>query len=184
MLHSDVLKLLMPLDIAGIFSADAAVEGGALDAALASADVLLQEMFPAGSYQLLAEWERVVGVVPGLDDLVQIRQQRVVRKLRELGDIKKPYYVTLAASLGYEIHIQEYLPPMAGWMCAGDEVLPVDDPTVLFVWNIHIANQPVSYFQVGTSAMGERLCDWQDATELLALLEELRPAHVLFLYSV
>lgn len=182
-MHSEALQLLFPLDLGGVFEGDIRVEGNSLDAVRISAESLLEEMLPNRAYILLADWERVVGIVPGADEPLQARRDRVVKKLRELGDVKKPYYQALAESLGYSIYIQEYIPTMCGWVCAGDELITNDDPAILFVWNAHIFNQSVYWFHAGQSCAGERLAWWRPAEELETTLEDLRPAHVTFIFS-
>lgn len=182
MSHKDVLKQLMPLDAGSVFTADLEREGVLLDAAQDSAEGLLAETLPTGSYAVLGNWERLTGVASAVDSPLQSRREKVVRRLRELGDIKKPYFEALAASYGYQIYIQEYLPTMSGWAGAGDELIP-DDPAVLFVWNAHILGQGLYPFRAGQSAAGESLLWWRPAEELEALLNDLRPAHVLFIFS-
>lgn len=181
--HKDALALLFPLDLGGAFAGDTAVEGASLDAAGESAERLLLEMFPDTAFELLPDWERVCGVSPGEEDPLQTRRDRVVRRLRELGDIKKPYYEMLAAAMGYQVHIEEYLPTMAEWACAGDELIVPDDPAVLFVWNCHVLNQPIHYFRAGQSAAGDRLSWWDLADNLEVVLQDLRPAHVWFVFT-
>jgi uncharacterized protein YmfQ (DUF2313 family) len=177
------LQLLFPLELTGVFAGDLAVEGASLDTAQAWAETLLTEMLASRAYILLSDWERVTGIVPSTDEPLQSRRDRVVRKLRELGDIKKPYYEALARSFGYEFYIQEYIPTMAGWVCAGDELTTNDDPAILFIWNAHIFGQSIYYFHAGQSAAGERLAWWRQAEELELVLEELRPAHVKFIFA-
>lgn len=178
--HKDALTLLFPLELGGVFHGDTAVEGASLDATADSAERLLSEMFPDTAVELLPDWERVCGVYPQEGDPLQFRRDRVVRKLRELGDIKKPYFEMLAATLGYQIHIEEYIPTMAEWAGAGDELIVPDDPAVLFVWNFHILNQEIHYFRAGQSLAGDHLSWWNPADELEGILQDLRPAHVRF----
>lgn len=181
--HKDALALLFPLELGGVFQGDIAVEGASLDAAQESAERLLQEMFPDTAVELLPDWERVCGLVPKDGEPLQFRRDRVVRKLRELGDIKKPYFELLCATLGYEVHIEEYLPTMAEWAGAGDELIVHDDPAVLFVWTFHVFNQQVHYFRAGQSLAGDRLSWWIPAGDLEEILQDLRPAHVRFDFS-
>lgn len=183
MSHSDTLKLLIPLALGGTFSADLDLEGQALDAAQAAADILLDQTLPPSAHVMLADWERLTGMAPGPDEPVQSRRDKVIRKLQELGNIKKPYYVALAAALGYQIYIEEYIPTMAGWVEAGDELMIQDDERILFIWNAHIFNQSVYHFTAGQSLSGERLTWWRPATALENILDDLRPAHVQFVFS-
>lgn len=181
--HEEALNLLFPLELKGVHGRDMAVEGASLDDAAGSAARLLLEVFPETSYELLPDWERVCGVAHREDEPPEARRERVLRKLRELGDVKKPYYELLAASMGYDVHIEEYIPTMAEWACAGDELIVPDDPAVLFVWNFHVMNQEIRYFRAGVSAAGDRLSWWRVSDELEEVLQDLRPAHVRFIFS-
>jgi len=181
--HKDTLKALIPLDLGDTFAADVEQEGITLDSAQEIGGTLLDEMLPSKAYNLLAAWERVTGMAPAANEPIQSRRDRVARKLQQLGNIKKPYYEGLALALGYNIHIQEYLPTMPGWVGAGDELITDDDPAILFIWNAHIFNQSVYHFTAGQSMAGEYLSWWRPALELENLLDELCPAHVQFLFS-
>lgn len=183
MSHSDVLKLLIPLEVSGDYAADLALEGKVLDAGQTSADILLDETLPTTAYALLVEWEKLTATSPETGEPLISRRARVTRKLQELGDIKKPYFVGLALTLGYQIYIQEYLPTMADWAEAGDELIVPDDERILFIWNVHIFNQSVYHFHAGQSAAGERLTWWKPAAELESVMDELRPAHVHLIFS-
>ena len=133
--HSDVLKQLFPLSIGGVFEPDIKLEGAWLDAAAARAAVLKAEMFADSTDELIEYWERVYGLTPGAGDTLQIRRNRIVQKMRELGRLNLAYFTELAESLGLSIVIQELHPFMAGWSCAGDELL-VDDAD--WCWRIYI----------------------------------------------
>jgi len=183
MSHKQILAQLLPLELSGDNDTDLAVEGTILDRAMDSADSLLGEMFPYSSSRLLMAWERVTGIIPLVDEPVQRRRDKVIRQLRTLGDIKKPYFEALLASLGYSMTIQEYIPSMSGWTGAGDELIPDGIPEILFMWNCHIHNKSVYRFRSGMSAAGERLTWWVPDTAIEDLLTELRPAHVALIFS-
>lgn len=182
MLHRDILKRLFPIDLAGAFDGDTEVEGAQLDAAQARAEQLLREEYPDLSVELLPAWERVCGLIPGAEDTIKSRQDRVIRKLRERGGLSREYFIALAAAMGWTITIEELQPFMSGIGRAGD-VLYV--PGVRFIWRVSISGQPLYYFRSGQSAAGERLLWWPLATELENLLQDLKPAHtyIIFDYS-
>jgi uncharacterized protein YmfQ (DUF2313 family) len=182
MLHKDTLKLLFPIELQGSFEKDIELEGKQLDNAQARAEQLLREMFPDNAYELLPDWERVCGLTPASDETLQMRINKVIRRLRELGGLSRAYFINLAASLGYTITIEELRPFMAGWGSAGDTLYIYES---LWIWRVKISGQALYYFRAGQSAAGERLLWWPAQTALEDLLKELKPAHtyVIFDYS-
>jgi uncharacterized protein YmfQ (DUF2313 family) len=182
MLHKDALKLLFPIELQGDFEKDVELEGKHLDNAQSRAEQLLNEMFPYQSYELLPDWERVCGLTPGADDPLQLRRDRVIRKLRELGGLSRDYFIKLAEALGSTITIEELMPFMAGWGRAGDTLYIYES---LWIWRVKVSGQSLYYFRAGQSTAGERLLWWPAQTALENLLKDLKPAHtyVIFDYS-
>ncbi len=182
MLHKDTLKLLFPIELQGYFEKDIELEGKHLDNAQNRAEQLLNEMFPDGAYELLPDWERVCGFMPSADDPLQLRKDRVIKKLGEIGGLSRAYFINLASSLGYTITIEELRPFMAGWGRAGDTLYIYES---LWIWRVKVSGQSLYYFRVGQSVAGERLLWWPAQTVLEDLLKELKPAHtfVFFDYS-
>lgn len=180
MLHSAALKLLFPLELGPISDRDLEVEGSHLDNAQIRTADLLQEMFPDTAHELLPDWERVYGLTPVSGEPLQLRQQKLVLKLREIGDIKLPYFVALATELGYSINIEQLTPFMSGWSRAGDRI--GDD--LWWVWQITVLEKPAYSFRSGSSAAGETL-GWSPAGAALeSLFNDLKPADILmqFIY--
>lgn len=179
--NAEALKLLFPIPLGSEFEQALEADAVSLDAAQASADQLLVELFPDGAHALLTDWEHTCGVILGDGVPLQSRREQIIRKLRELGDIKAPAFVTLTASLGYEITIEHLTPFMAGWGQAG-ELLGVEDSW--WVWLITIKNKPVYGFRAGVSAAGEYLGWTWDASPLEQLFNDLKPAdvHLIYIY--
>lgn len=180
MLHSEALKLLIPLPLGPVSDRDLAVEGAQLDKAETRAGDLLQEMFPDMAHELLTDWERVCGLTPAADEPLQLRQQKLILKLRETGDIKAPYFIALAASLGYTVEINQLTPFMSGWSRAGDQI----GLEMWWVWQIIVRDKPAYSFRSGSSAAGETL-GWSPAGAALeGLFNDLKPAEILlqFIY--
>lgn len=174
MSHKDVLQSLFPLDLGGVFDADLGLEGKHLDAAQVSAELLLREMLPQSAGDSIADWERVCGLVPESTDTLQMRQARVVAKLRERGGLSIPHFTALAASWGYTVVIEELT---AGTDGTGNEGI--------FRWRVTFTATPLYYYRAGQSRAGERLVDGPLATAMEGLFTELKPAHtqVIFAYA-
>jgi len=170
--NSDVLQLLFPLPLEGSHAADLALEGLTLDAAQARAGVLLEEMFPAGSYELLDRWISVYALPIRVSDSLQSRRARVMAKMRELGRLDRAYFIALAEGLGFTVTLEELCPFMPGWSYAGDEL---GDDDADWCWRLWLLDQPGAYFRAGESGAGEYLSD--DYLSVLAqIFEDLKPA--------
>lgn len=178
--NKDTLRLLFPVELGGDHDADLALDAKHLDIAQASAETLLTEMFPDTTSQLLADWERVLGITPGADDPLQYRRDRVVQKIREKGGLSIPYFIRLAESLGSVVEIVEPVPFMSDWGCADDELF---DETVVYQWGLKIYNQPIYEFCADTSCADELLLWFNEQTVLEELFKQLKPAHTYVYFS-
>ena len=178
--NEGTLRLLFPVELGGDHDADLALDAKHLDIAQASAETLLAEMFPDTTNQLLADWDRVLGITPGADDPLQYRRDRVIQKVREKGGLSIPYFRRLAESLGYVVEIVEPVPFMAGWGAAGDELLAA---SVEYQWGLEIYNLPIYEFRAGESTAGEMLGWWDSQVTLEELFGELKPAHTFVYFS-
>lgn len=167
------MKLLFPLELGGVFDGDIALEGKHLDAAETSAAQLLREMMPQSAGDSIEDWERVCGLTPVSADTLQIRQTRVISKLRERGGLSIPHFTALAASWGYTVTIEELLANTDG---LGEEGI--------FRWRVTFTSTPLYYFRAGQSRAGERLVDGPLADALEGIFIDLKPAHtqVIFAY--
>jgi len=180
MSHSDVLKQLFPIDLVGIFDGDVAIEGKYLDEAQASAETLLLEMHPDQAHETIADWEREYGLTPASDAPLQSRRDAVVRKRRELGGLSRAYFIALAASIGWDITIDEPQPFMAGVGRCGDRLYTSD---VVWIWIVTTQSLPYYSFRAGESCAGERL-GWNPSNGVLeTLLSELKPAHTFIVFN-
>ena len=174
MFHKNALKLLFPVELTGVFDDDIAIEGNQLDAAQADAELLLREMLPQSCVDTIADWERVYGCTPAVADTLQMRQTRVIARMRERGGLSLPYFAALAAAMGYTFTIEELLAGTGGYGAEG-----------IFRWRVTFTGTPLYYFRAGQSRAGERLVDGPVATALEGLFTDLKPAHtmVIFAYS-
>lgn len=143
MSHDTVLKQLIPAELGGISDADIALEGAILDAVQGRITNLSMEVFADTCTEVLTVWEAFFGLVPLPEATIESRRDVVAGKLRATGNIFKPHFVALAASMGYQIHIDDYIECMSGWTCAGDEVL----------------EEQWVYFSSGTGLSGDYLAE-------------------------
>lgn len=188
MSHDQVLELLFPLnELGGVHVADRAVEATALDSAQETSDLLLQEMYPESAYYLLDRWERTFGLPVAPDLPLQVRRNRVMQKMSEVGALNISYFLQLAASLGFAAELYEQKPLMAGWLQVGDELMSVNnDDTSNADWCWRLFVTVFGYqFRAGESSCGDALSDGFGNAELESVMNDLKPADTFvdFIYS-
>jgi uncharacterized protein YmfQ (DUF2313 family) len=144
-LHKDVLRLLFPLELGGVFDDDIAIEGNHLDDAGTSAATLLDEMFPDEADGLLSSWERVTGVTPEAGDSLQTRRDRVVAQLRARGGLSREYFTGLAEALGHTVTIGAPRPFVCGVSVCGEELAAEE---IVYLWQVTVdAAGPDAYLE-------------------------------------
>ncbi|WP_043838858.1 YmfQ family protein [Muricoccus aerilatus] len=148
----------------------------------ARALTLLKDAFPASAYELLPEWEASLGLpdpCSGPAPTVQLRRAQVVARLTANGGQAIPYFIEVAAALGYDISIEEFAPARAGTLRAGD---PLYGEDWAHTWRVHAPAVTVTYFTAGISTAGEPLAAW-DNRSLECTLSRIRPAHTILQFA-
>lgn len=129
------------------------------------AENLPVEILPSTTTELITDWERVLGLpdpcVGKLEETLAKRRSAVVAKLTGGGSASKDYYIALALTLGY--------------------VITITEPS-LHTWLITAPLTTVTYFNVGTSVVGERLISYNhDFFECYFLA--IKPAHTVLIFA-
>lgn len=155
----------------------ARVDGRTLD--------LVEEADPRTTAELLADWERVVGLpdpcVAALAATQTTAQRRaaLVGKLTTIGGQSAAYYIALAASLGYAITVTEFTLHDV----EDDVEHALTAAPWQFAWQVNAAQDTVGVLAV-TDTVEDPLAWW--GNELLeCVISRLKPAHthVLFAYT-
>lgn len=179
MIHAELLaKLLPPVSYdpnSTRLAAELGAEGTALDTVVSTASRVRDAITPFWANEMLPDWERVCGLVPAASATVQQRISAVLAKLAETGGLSIPYFIQLAASLGYTITITEPQPFRAGISRAGDRLYLW--PDVLWYWrvNVHSSDGNAVRWRAGASVAGERLLSFGDPI-LESTFNDLKPA--------
>ncbi len=172
MSHKEILKLLFPVEMGGDFDTDIGVEGKHLDAAETRCGDLLREIFPDRAAESLLDWERVCALTPEAGEVPESRRQKILAKIRERGGLSIAYFMGLADTMDFDISIEELQPNVEG-----------HGPESIFIWRVHVMNQPVYYFEAGVSEAGQELCSWNNQGGLEGLFQELKPAHSQLIFA-
>jgi len=136
---------------------------------------LVAQLDPRTSDEMLADWERLLGL-PEICALavstVQERRAAAYAKLTATGGASRQYFIDLAAALGYQITIVEYFRFTAG-SPAGYAL--TNDEGWRHTWRVNAGATTYRHFRVG-SAAGEALRSWGNALLECALTLR-KPAH-------
>ena len=174
----DLFRAMLPpvsYDRTGKYlSAELGAEAAVMDAVRVSARHVLDSITPFNASVTLSDWERIYDVTPRTGATVQERRQNVLARMAATGGLSIPYFINLAASLGYTITITEPRAFQTGVNRCGDR-LYIDG--MRWVWQVNVlgVSTPKYRFRVGASAAGEPLLAFGDSV-LESTLKELKPA--------
>ncbi|MDH7971795.1 DUF2313 domain-containing protein [Sphingomonas sp. AR_OL41] len=183
--YAGQLQALLPTGPAWPREADAmltrllcglAAEFGRLDA---RAHQLLEETDPRTAYELLGQWENVLGLpdpCTAMATSVAARQAACWRKLAFQAGQTPAFYIALAASIGFEIEIHEFDPDVDDY--DGSLTALIAGGKYRFVWRVHVLNAgDYSVARIG-DPIGTRLVDGAGgAVDLECILHAAKPAH-------
>lgn len=185
MMHAELLALLLPPESYAprgrALRAELCAEGAALDTSQKRADTVKGAITPLNAEQLLPDWERICGITPPAGGVYQQRLQAVLAKLAETGGLSIPYFIHLAAGVGFQITIDEPSPFRAGSSRAGQRLTGEE---VIWVWRVNVRGSATrTYrFRAGVSRAGERLT-YASEPVLETVLNDLKPAHTLVVFT-
>lgn len=150
------------------------------------AQQLIRESNPATTFELLPDWERVLGLpdecAPDEETTIQQRRQRVLQLLTTRGGQNKSFYQTLAANFGFDvgvIEVSDQPPFRAGQGRAGERLT---NGTWRYAFIIQAPTDSVVRFRAGRSSAGDRLLLVQNTT-LQCLIEKYKPAHSVAIFT-
>jgi uncharacterized protein YmfQ (DUF2313 family) len=144
---------------------------------------LIRESDPRTTIEMLAEWERALGLPDNcsntLAPTLQGRRDDVLTKLVSLGGQSRAYYIAVAARLGYMISIEEFAPFRVGRSRVFDALYSED---WTWVWRVNGPPVSIRYFRTGQSRVGEPLRYWGNSV-LECRLNLIKPAHTHIIFS-
>lgn len=173
---------------------------------------LLWEAFPPTSYDLLPDWERVLGLpepcFPAAQTLEE-RRQAVLEKLqRRPGGQSRPYFTGIARRLGYhvdepsehalpqelpfqagridQITIREFRPFMFGVSRLGDSRWRFAPPRMRYVWIVSVPGVRLKWlrFGHGASRLGQDPhLTIRRAEDLECILNKYKPGHTALFFN-
>jgi uncharacterized protein YmfQ (DUF2313 family) len=144
---------------------------------------LIQEMDPRTTTELIPDWERVLNIPGDCEEpgrTLALRQFAVTTKLTQEPGQSRQDFIDLAASLGFQITIQEYLPFQVTNSVVGEAL---SNGEWLFTWTVH---QPIvggEFLRAGQGFAGEALLDFNQDT-LQCFLQDASPAHTQLTFTL
>lgn len=137
-------------------------------------DDLLDEADPRTTYEMLPDWEAAYALpdpCSGADLTLEQRRLMLVAKYTNKGGQNIPFYINLAAQLGYDITITEF--SIFNFDSSFED--PMTDENWLFTWQV---NAPVVTINDMTfeSGLDEPWATWGNE-RLECAINRLKPAH-------
>jgi uncharacterized protein YmfQ (DUF2313 family) len=148
----------------------------------ARANNLLVDGFPASTVELLPQWEATLGLpdpCAGEAPTIELRQAQVLARFTAKGGQSPPYFVSLAATLGYVVTITQFAPFRFGQSTFGS---PIYGEAWAFAWQVNAPTFSIKQFEFGVDAFGEPFAYW-DNNVLQCELQRYAPAHTTLLFS-
>lgn len=149
-------------------------------------DALLEEADPRTAFEMITDWEHLLGLpdpCTAAATTLSARQVLAWRKLAYQAGQTKAFYIALAASLGIEIEIHEFDPDV-------DDHDPSLTPFIAggkyrYVWRVHVLTQTdYTVFRAGAGSAGDPLVEG-DSLDIECVITNAKPAHthVIFTYE-
>lgn len=148
----------------------------------ARAHLLLDEVHLPTTWELLSDWERVMGLPDACTPVtgsIAERRAALIQKLATAGGQTPAFYVALAGNLGFEIEIIEQDPDVDAYA----PFLDISGGRWRLVWRVNVLTETdYSAFRVGVSRVGERLVEG-GALDLECVIRRAAPAHTQVIFS-
>lgn len=150
------------------------------------ARALVNEVDPTSTFELLEDWERLLGLPdscdPEEDKTIQERRTRVLQVLTTRGGQNEQFYKELASNFGFDVDVisAEDQPPFtAGHSSAGDRLT---NGNWRYAFVIKAPAEFLIKFRAGQGTAGQPLVKIGNDT-LQCLMEKHKPAHTIVLFS-
>ncbi|MCW3835960.1 YmfQ family protein [Sphingomonas canadensis] len=145
---------------------------------------LIEEAFPDTTYEMLADWERVLGLPDPCSSAaltLSARRAECVRKLAYQAGQTPAFYIALAASIGFEVEIHEFDPDVDEFDASLTAL--IGGGAWRHVWRVHVLNAGnFTIFRAGDPA-GQRLVEGDTAIDLECIFGAAKPAHTHVIFS-
>ena len=162
-----------------MISAEITADGNALDAAMLSAEGLLQEFDPATIYSLLPDYERVYKLSSSGLSLEQRRAQ-LEAKMVERGGQSRGYFLDIATRYGFpNATIEEFLRVAT---CNDNCNAALNGQGDLFFWKVLLPATGGTLVANCNSACDTALQSWGHSMVEAAIAED-KPAHTTVLFA-
>ncbi|MGE4323397.1 MAG: YmfQ family protein [Sphingobium sp.] len=145
---------------------------------------LLEETDPRTAYELLGDWERVLGLpdpCTASATTISARQLACWRKLAYQAGQTPAFYIALAASIGFEIEIHEFDPNVDDY----DASLSAEVAAGRwrYIWRVHVLNAGTFNHMIAGDPAGTALVEGDMALDLECIIGRARPAHTHVIFS-
>jgi uncharacterized protein YmfQ (DUF2313 family) len=150
----------------------------------ARAHQLLDETDPRTAYELLADWERVLGLpdpCTAAATTLSARRLACWRKLAYQSGQTPAFYIEMAAAIGFEIEINEFDPDVDAYDAS--LAAAVAAGRWRHIWRVHVLNAGSFNHMIAGDPAGTALLVGDAALDLECLIRAAKPAHSHVIFS-
>jgi len=143
---------------------------------------MVADVFPSTALSILDAWESTLGLpdpCAGESPTIALRQAQVTARFADSGGSSIPYYINFAATLGYQITVQEFAPARVGVVRIGT---PIYGPDWAFAWRVMSPGYTPIDARIGTARIGDPLMSWGNFV-LKCEINARSPAHTIVAYA-
>lgn len=186
--HAELLKRSLPPVAydpnATLISAELQADGSALDAAQVGGDLIVSEADPSTAYQLLPDWERVLGLPDDCIGTLPLSfEQRIVAvktKYTAQGGQSRAFFIGLSASFGITgATIDEFTPASCNSNCNAQIWSQADR----FAWRLNLSGAAQVEGANCNSNCNAQLQSWARSAMLECTVSKFRPAHTTAIFN-
>lgn len=147
------------------------------------AAALIDEADPRTTYEMLADWERVAGLLPysqvdGTPLSIAQRRDNLISRMTEIGGQSPAYFIALAAKMGFTVTITEF----REWNVGDDVEAGLYGSEWNFAWRINTPQVTAAEWSVEDDVEAPFAAIWLN-TILESVLHEDKPAHTVLLFN-
>lgn len=150
---------------------------------------LFDEFDPRTTFELLTDWERLVGIpdecTPDPNNLGSLfeRRVRVLQKLTTGGGQTPAFYALIAEQLGYDadiLDVKNFTAFRVGLSTVGQPLS--NTGSWGYTWVVKAPAELERFFRTGINTVGERLV-LRDNETLRCVISRFKPAHTIVLFQ-
>lgn len=148
----------------------------------ARAGILIEEIDPRITSELLPDWEQAFGLpdqCSAQSETLTARRAALLARMTTTGGQSAQYFIDLSAALGFTVSVSEFRQFRVGQSAVGDALYGDD---WVYAWQVNAPLDTIQEFRVNQNAVGDPLRSWGN-TSLECVISARKPAQSFVIFS-